>query len=51
MLVISEYGFNTPGSIALNRRLNGVASEMGNGATGSRPGSPAAPPSSTTTAG
>ncbi len=34
MLVISDYSFNTPGSIALNRRLDDVASEMSNGANG-----------------
>ena len=34
MLVISDYSFNTPGSIALNRRLDGIASEMGNGGNG-----------------
>ena len=31
MLVISSYSFNTSGSIALNRRLNGIATEMGRG--------------------
>ncbi len=31
MLVISDYSFNTPGSIALNRRLNAIAAEMGSG--------------------
>jgi len=29
MLVVSEYGFNTPGSIRLNKQLNGDAAELG----------------------
>ena len=50
LLVISRYAFNSPGSIALNKRLDGDAAALGRRSGPRRPASPAARPRSTTTA-
>ena len=47
--IFTEYTFNTPGSIALNKTLEGEAQELAD-ESGLKTGSPAAPLSSTSTA-